>query len=471
VAANYVRKAPDRREDETGESCELPLDVDPLVTEVFARVERVLGFANACGGTLRYRRYETGTSHPAHLDAYEIDGAHLLVTAMLNLTDTEEGGETVFPHAVDGALALPPRAGELLLWFTHCPDGSLDPASKHAALAVRRGAKLTLTQFVYGPLAAAAVAYDPHRERFALPPSASGWLCCVDDGCPEASIETLRAACAARDVPFKVIDAPQFDWDAARRLAPGDMLFRPAISIAAERVERFLYAPGVSTFYDDGPDAIFFTPTTTPLLLERAGLPVPRTVYCSSGDRALLRAYVSHLGGFPLVVKFEGGSGGVGVLRADSEPALYSLIDFALALGRHPLLAAYVPDAEHWRVVVVGDRPIAAYRNPPDPGDFRTSGTERADEVTATPPEPLATLGVRAVRAVRSAFGGVDVLLHPSGRAYVLEANVPCYFPHAQLVGGVDVAGAMVAYLVERARQLRLRYGGPHGMSTPAARG
>jgi glutathione synthase/RimK-type ligase-like ATP-grasp enzyme len=59
---------------------------------------------------------------------------------------------------------------------------------------------------------------------------------------------------------------------------------------------------------------------------------------------------------------------------------------------------------------------------------------------------------VSATRAIGLEFAGVDVMLHASGRAYVLEANFPCYFGHAQGDGAIDVAGAMVAHLLDKAR-------------------
>ena len=43
----------------------------------------------------------------------------------------------------------------------------------------------------------------------------------------------------------------------------------------------------------------------------------------------------------------------------------------------------------------------------------------------------------------------VDVLEHPSGRLYLLEANSPCYFPQAEEYGA-DVAGALLEYLLSQ---------------------
>jgi hypothetical protein len=46
-----------------------------------------------------------------------------------------------------------------------------------------------------------------------------------------------------------------------------------------------------------------------------------------------------------------------------------------------------------------------------------------------------------------------------------LEANFPFYYPHAQLHGGVDIAGQMVDYLAAKAR-----FGGPLEKGTNSPR-
>src|SRR5205807_1002607 len=101
---------------------------------------------------MRFRRYLAGESHPLHHDNYQIGDASLVATAMLCLTDTEEGGETYFPQAQPSPVLLQPRKGRLILWFNHQPDGEVDEAALHEALVVKKGEKATLTSFIYHPL-------------------------------------------------------------------------------------------------------------------------------------------------------------------------------------------------------------------------------------------------------------------------------------------------------------------------------
>jgi len=276
-------------------------------------------------------------------------------------------------------------------------------------------------------------------------------LYCVNDGVPGETVALLSTACAARQVEFIEVESRRFDYRTAAPLAGGDMLFRPAVSTLAMCVEQFLMAEGVATFYRDR-EAFDLHPVSSSLWFERSGLPVPRTVPSVGTDRGLLRRYAEWLGGFPLVVKVPGGEGGVGVMRVDSLPALISVVDYLCSTGRPPVLMSYVAEALHWRVIVVGERAVAAYPNSQETDDFRSAASTDVDEMLAVVPPELAALAVRAVRAMRVEFGGVDILVHASGRLYLLEANMPCYFAHAQTIAGIDIAGAMVEHLLAKRR-------------------
>lgn len=141
-----------------GTSSELPVAYDPLLGQLASRIEAAFGFANRLpGATFRFRRYAHGDFHPAHVDCYEIAGHHLVATALLYLNDARDGGETVFPDASTGRLAIASRKGRLALWFNYTADGAIDPRSLHRSEELRGSEKVTLAYFVYAPLACAAI--------------------------------------------------------------------------------------------------------------------------------------------------------------------------------------------------------------------------------------------------------------------------------------------------------------------------
>lgn len=449
------------RADETGHVGEVGelRELDAL----HARVSHAVGLDTQVR-SIRYRRYETGEGHPLHPDDYSIDGAHLVATAMLVLSAPDAGGATEFPDARPYPASVSPRAFALVHWRNVLPNGLFASRSLHRAAPVLGGRKAVLLFFFYVPLEAfvatearlveAHAALASRSVRAPAPAPGTQLTCIVDEGLPGETTRLLREACGARGVLYRQIEARTFDYEPSSRLPAGAMLYRPAASRAASHVEEYLIASDVATFHGEL-EGTFFPCAAPHRVRERAGLDAPRTFPIASTDPVLLASFVERLGGFPVVVKVGGGEGGLGVMRADSLPALGSLIDYLVrGQGAVPMLSAYVAEAMHHRVVVVGDRAVASYENPIREHDFRSTPSERAEDYRADVPETLAKLAILAVKAERLAFGGVDLIVHSSGRAYVLEVNYPCFFPQATLVAGIDVAGPMLDYLVARAKAL-----------------
>ena len=408
----------------------------PALAAMEARVLSALGAPAEALVVRRLRRYAPGQGHPPHEDRYVLGGLTLYATALLTLQAAERGGETRFPDAEPQPVHVRSVAGRLTLWLGFTPEGQADPTSLHSAAPVEAGEKLTLTFFVYAPL------HGVHMEG----PAAIRRFAFVDDGVPEPTRRLLREAALDRGLDWRPVDAARYDLNPCRRLRPGDLLYRAAVSGRAGHITQHLWTEGVRSFYAVSPYHLVLNPTWA---LERAGLPVPLTLPAISADRARLRAWVDRLGGLPLVVKFNGGEGGVGTLRVDSLAALFSLVDHARSQGLSPALIQYLPDTVHWRVIVVGDRAVASYPNPVPADDFRSRAPDDPAAYQTPPPPSLAALAVAATHTLGARFGGVDLLHRESDdRAWILEVNTPCYFAHAQEDGGVDVAGAMLDALL-----------------------
>ncbi len=130
----------------------------------------------------------------------------------------------------------------------------------------------------------------------------------VNANVPDETVRLLREACEQRDVEVVEIDAGSFDYEPSCRAQPCDLLYRAGVTAAAGYVEQHLYQPGVATFYrrSEGP----LLQRAHPLLvLQRAGVPVPRWAHVTSAHRDLLRRYVERLGGFPVVLSFRASPG------------------------------------------------------------------------------------------------------------------------------------------------------------------
>jgi hypothetical protein len=273
----------------------------------------------------------------------------------------------------------------------------------------------------------------------------------IDEGLPATTRGSLKRAATAAGVAVREVLGAALD-PRVPPLPVGSLLFRPATSLAAFRAERQLWRPGVATLHAS-PAGPFALHVEQWMAFSRADLPTPRTMRLASSDTQFLDEVVEWLGGFPVIVRVDSGEGGEGVVLAESMRALRGLADLFVSQGLLGRLVSFVPDATHWRLVVVGDEVVAAYRNPTRPGDFRSAPSDQREDYGLTAPPEMAALAVRATAVAGTRFAGVDILVHPSGRLYVLEANFPCYFPQAEKFGAADVSGAILAYLLAQAAE------------------
>lgn len=436
--------------DETGTSLHLPTEAD----EVLERLQkRIVASAQIPQAVIefRVRLYHPGQGHPPHFDHYEAEGRELLATCLMGVEEAEEGGETHFPKAMPDPLAVALQPGDALLWFHQNALQKPDLHAWHGALEVQKGRKVVMAAFLY-----ARPASKVSPLQVAEGDSSVKNFYCIDDGVPESTIEQLRNASHDRGVRFVHVRAGLCDHTSLPELEHGAMLYRPGTTYRSMVVEQVLCHEHVASFYDH-PAGVHLCWNEQGLLFQRAGVPTPRTFFVTPKDRGLLKKYVEHLGGFPVVLKVPGGSLGVGVMRLDSWASLFSVVDQIKSQGSMLHMMAYIPDALHWRVVVVGDRAVASYINRTEPDDFRTYVEDDPEDFAQEPPAAVVDAAVRAVKAQGLSFGGVDVLEHDSGRVYVLEANFPCYFGHPMESGEVDVAGEMLDFLMERSREIQDR--------------
>jgi prolyl 4-hydroxylase len=147
--ANYDGQ-PDFR---TSETCYLD-QANPSVAVLDARLAALSGIAPAHGEALQGQRYEAGQEFRPHTDYFEPSAPDFLEhtaasgqrswTFMIYLNDVPAGGATRF-KAIDKIIK--PERGKLVGWNNRLPDGSLNPATLHHAMKVRKGLKYVITKW------------------------------------------------------------------------------------------------------------------------------------------------------------------------------------------------------------------------------------------------------------------------------------------------------------------------------------
>lgn len=151
-------------------------------------------------------------------------------------------------------------------------------------------------------------------------------------------------------------------------------------------------------------------------LFHLLGIPHPRTKIFYGSRQCRIPDHFS----FPFVAKIPRGSAmgrGVFLIRNSAELSAYCRVT------RIGYIQEYLPLNEDIRVVVIGEKPVLAYRRVPKPGEFRTNVAAGAGICFDAVPQQAVDLAVRTARECGWDDTGIDICEH-KGSFYVLEANM-----------------------------------------------
>ncbi|GMI90690.1 hypothetical protein like AT1G20270 [Hibiscus trionum] len=143
---------------------------DKIIRDIEKRIADYTFIPVEHGDGLQVLHYEVGQKYDPHFD-YFFDEFNIktvgqrMATMLMYLSDVEEGGETVFPAAKGNISAVPywnelsecgkqglavkPKMGDALLFWSMRPDATLDPSSLHGACPVITGSKWSAPKWMH----------------------------------------------------------------------------------------------------------------------------------------------------------------------------------------------------------------------------------------------------------------------------------------------------------------------------------
>ncbi|XP_039064281.1 probable prolyl 4-hydroxylase 3 isoform X2 [Hibiscus syriacus] len=143
---------------------------DKIISDIEKRIAEYSFMPVEHGEGLQVLHYEVGQKYDPHFD-YFLDtfnirkGGQRMATMLMYLTDVEEGGETIFPAAKGNVsdvpwwdelsecgkkgLAVKPKMGNALLFWSMKPDATVDPSSLHGGCPVIKGDKWSSTKWMH----------------------------------------------------------------------------------------------------------------------------------------------------------------------------------------------------------------------------------------------------------------------------------------------------------------------------------
>jgi gamma-F420-2:alpha-L-glutamate ligase len=186
----------------------------------------------------------------------------------------------------------------------------------------------------------------------------------------------------------------------------------------------------------------------TYLKLTENNVPTPKSMLVSNEDM-IQYAHKKVGGQFPVIIKTLSGTQGKGVAIAGDAKALRSTLQalWSVGSGVELMIQEYIQSDHDVRIHVLGDKVIASMRRDVVKGDFRSNvhlgGATREYE----PDKATAKLAIRAAKAVRGKWLGVDIMFDKDGNPYVLEVNASAGTDGIEALTKKDIISEVMEYV------------------------
>ncbi len=278
------------------------------------------------------------------------------------------------------------------------------------------------------------------------------------EGSNKTTFKLLKESAEKRGIKINVFFSDKFDFSAKFNLTEEDGLYRIGSDKKSSLVEKYLINSNVTSLYSNYLFCVgkLNRNTGSSLIHQKYGLPIIKTILSITNDRELLKRYSEYLDGFPLIIKFMGGSHGVGIIKIDSFDSLVSIADFLYKNEGNFIMRSFIKHKEQARIIVLKEKVIASHTNIVTT-DFRTNvgDIDLIERRFNNYDENIRKIAVKAVNSLGYEFGGVDILFDENtNEPFIAEVNFPCFFATTQKFSGVDISGAIVDYLIEKSNRV-----------------
>ena len=191
--------------------------------------------------------------------------------------------------------------------------------------------------------------------------------------------------------------------------------------------------------------------------LAKEGIPMPETIIAPKvypsftiRDSGYYEQVVNRLG-LPMIIKEGHGSFGMKVYLIETEEEFYEKTD-ALR-GVDYVFQEFISSSRgrDIRVNIVGNEIIAAmYRH--SETDFRANITNGGVAEVIELTDAQKAISLRAAQALGAEFAGVDLLFGENEHPLVCEVNAAAHIRNIYTITGINVADAMIAYIMRKLR-------------------
>lgn len=190
----------------------------------------------------------------------------------------------------------------------------------------------------------------------------------------------------------------------------------------------------------------------TQLVLQKHNIPMPDSYLSPTLDTAknILRKV-----NYPIIMKLPRGTGGKGVMFADSFPAASSTLDAIESSKFQVVIQEYMEtNSTDTRAIVIGNKVVASYQRKATKGEKRANIHMGGIGVKCVLDEKTKKVAVKTAKALKADICAVDILETPLG-PFVIEANLSPGLQGVTKYTGIDVADKIARFLYKKANEFK----------------
>lgn len=174
--------------------------------------------------------------------------------------------------------------------------------------------------------------------------------------------------------------------------------------------------------------------------LNAGGVRIPKT--CFVGEKRVDRLKWK----MPYVMKSVHGSHGLQVAKIENRN------EAMMFLSNHQpteiIIQKCMEELFDYRVLVLGNQILGAMERRSEPGQFLNNISAGAEPLPGKITKAIEKISLSAAKVMEMDYAGVDLVFDAKGLPYVIEVNNAAEFQGFQMATGVNVAEAMVNYLM-----------------------
>lgn len=190
--------------------------------------------------------------------------------------------------------------------------------------------------------------------------------------------------------------------------------------------------------------------------MNRSGLPIPRTTIVANTED--IWPAIQNAGGLPVVIKLIRGTQGRGVFLANQVHIVESLLKAVYRIKEQMLIQEYIRESSgrDLRIIVVGNRCVAAMERKAAEGDFRANLHRGGSATPISLDSKTQELALEASHAHGLNVAGVDMVQSSRG-PLLLEVNSSPGLEGIENTTKVDIAGEIIRLLEREEKRSRRR--------------